>query len=77
MDESKKAEIEKQVRDILDKFGKSLGKVKLNGDKGEKKLGGFRKEGKGANIDSDFKERMFANAPKKEEDYILAETKKW
>ena len=77
MDKNKKKEIEKQAREILDKFGKALGKIKLKDGKIGSGLSGFRKEGTGDKENKDFRERMFANAPKKEGDFILAEKKKW
>lgn len=77
MDEKKKAEVEKEARAILDKFGKALSKVKLKEKKGKEGLSGFRKEGTGDKENRNFRERMFANAPKKEGDFIIAEKKKW
>ncbi|MEK6855743.1 MAG: hypothetical protein AABX66_01145 [Nanoarchaeota archaeon] len=77
MDEKKKLEIEKQARDILAKFGKSLSNIELNTKKTKIGLGGFRKEGQGKKCDSEFRESMFKNAPKKEGDFIIAETKNW
>jgi len=49
--------------------------------KKEKQFGkenkGFRQEEKGFKGDEDFRKRMFANAPKKDENHIIAESKKW
>ena len=77
--EEKKIQIGKEARSILDKFAGALDQIDLEGKKDLKKgLGGFREEkGEGEKCDSEFKERMFENAPKKEGDFILAEKKKW
>ncbi|MEK6927422.1 MAG: hypothetical protein AABX11_03235 [Nanoarchaeota archaeon] len=77
MDEAKRLEIEKQARKILDDFGKSLSGIKIEKKKASGELGGFRKEGQGKKGDNDFRERMFLNAPRKEGDFIIAETKSW
>lgn len=77
MEISLKAKIEKEARDILDKFGKSLEGIKLKNKQKKEGLSGFRKEGSGKKADEDFRKRMFLNAPKKEGDFIIAEKKKW
>lgn len=77
MDEKKRLEIEKQARKVLDDFGKSLGKIKLKEKRESGELSGIRKEGSGRASDSGFRERMFGNAPKKEGDFLIAETKSW
>ena len=78
IDEKKRQEIEKQAEEILRKFSESLKKVKIDNKKeGKKEVGGFRKEGEGEKGDEDFRERMFANAPNKEGDAIVAEKKSW
>ncbi len=76
--EEKKREIQKEVQNILKNFSKSLAKVKLS----EKKkifssVGGFRKEGNGEKCDDKFRERMFSNAPNKNNNCIIAEKKEW
>ena len=40
-------------------------------------IGGFREEGEGKGEDKDFRKRMFDNAQKKNDNFIIAETKKW
>ena len=77
MDEKKRAEIEKQARKILDDFGKSLSGIKISEKKASGELSGIRKEGNGKKCDEDFRKKMFANAPHKEEDFIIAEKKSW
>lgn len=77
MDEKKREEIKEQAKKILTNFSEELGKVKLKASGGKKEVGGFREEKNPAKPDSDFRERMFSNAPLKEEDYIIAEKKEW
>lgn len=77
MDEGEKEKIRKQAREILDSFSRSFEGVKVKGREFKKEVGGFREEGAGFAGDSDFRDRMFENAPLKSEDFIIAEKKKW
>jgi hypothetical protein len=77
MDEAKKEEIKKEAREILKKFSKVIGKASLKEKELKREIGGFRKENEPLPGDSDFRERMFANASSKEGDCIIAEKKKW
>ncbi len=77
MDEKKRELIRKESKQILDNFSKALDKVKVKGKVLKEKFGGYREEKAGKQADKDFRERMFANAPNKSEDCIVAETKKW
>ena len=70
-------EIEASAKKIMDSFMKALEKV---GDtkedfviKREKNVRGNEK----AEIDEEFRDLMFKNAPKVKNDCILAEKKKW
>lgn len=75
--DKEREEIRLQAKGILDNFAASLEKVKIGKEKIKKPHGGYRKEGAGQKCDDDFRERMFANAPLKEGDCIIAEKKKW
>lgn len=77
MNEEQKEIVRKEARGILDKFAKSLEKVKVSDTKKEVKGDGMRKEGEGLNGDEDFRKRMFENAPHKEGDCIIAEKGAW
>ena len=77
MDEQEKEEVRKQAKQILDKFSKTLESVKFKEKKAEGKMSGFREEGQGSKGDEEFRKRMFDNAPEKNEDFIIAEKKKW
>ena len=77
INEQKRAEIQKQARQILESFSKALAKVKLEKKEFKKETGGFREEEQGLKSDAGFRERMFENAPNKSGDNIVAENKKW
>ena len=72
-----KEKIEAEAKKLLADFNKTLAKVKLKEKKANGELGGFRKEGAGVKCEIGFRERMFANAPAKEGDFIIAEKKSW
>ena len=74
MQESK---IQKEAREVLRKFEDALSKVKVTEKELKREVGGFREEGLGEGADSDFRKRMFENAPHKEGDFIISEKKKW
>ncbi len=77
IEEKKKEAIEKEAREILSKFSKTLSKVKFKAKEEKEGLSGFREEKEGDNADLEFRERMFANASSKDGDFIIAEKKKW
>jgi hypothetical protein len=77
MDEQEKERVRKQAQDLLEDFGKKLESVKLKQKEVKGIEGGFRIEQEGNKPNSDFRKRMFANAPEKNEDNILAEKKSW
>lgn len=74
-----RVKIEKEAREILDKFAKALEKVEreheiesfVDRDKCE------REEGEGENYDPDFKKRFLLNAKEHDPDFIIAETGSW
>ena len=74
-----KEQVRKQAKKIIDDFMAALDKVETEeilryGVKREEFL---RKPGESKYKDTDFRERMLANATKKEDDQIVAEKKKW
>ncbi len=77
MNEAKREEIKKEAKQILDKFAKSLNKVKIKGKLEKEEVGGFRQESEGKIADKDFRVIMFKNAPNKGNNSIIAEKKKW
>ena len=76
--DNEKEEIKKQAKDIMDKFSEKLSKIDkkipeplIERDEFE------RVEVEEQENDFDFIKRMFANAPQKNKDFIIAEKKKW
>ena len=90
--EDKEEHMRAEARAMLGKFSKSLGNVKVSSESNvDGESSGFRIEAttfekgsrspKGESVgeesNNDFRQRMFANAPNKEGDFIVAEKKKW
>jgi len=76
MDDKKVREIEKQAKEILDKFSKALDKVDTKEESNVLRDVDRREEGKDERCEIDRK-IMFENAPNKNKDFIIAEKKKW
>ena len=77
MKEDQKEQIKKEAKKIIDNFASAIEKVKIKGKKDKKEVGGFREEKDGMKPNSDFRKRMFENAPQKNDDNIIAEKKSW
>lgn len=76
--EQEKEEIKKQAKAIMDSFSKKLASVKEKiPDTFIERKEMERTEGEGNESDSDFRKRMFDNAPNKNSDFIIAEKKGW
>jgi predicted Asp-tRNA(Asn)/Glu-tRNA(Gln) amidotransferase subunit C len=79
MEKIDKKKVEKEAKEILDKFAKALGRV------GEKDKQFFvdreefeREESGGEGVcDESFKERLLDNAPRKNSDFVIAEKGEW
>jgi hypothetical protein len=76
IDEKKRVVIEKQAKEILDKFSKALAKVSAEEVSVEREQD-RREEGKKCEASSEFRNIMFENAPQKQKDFIVAERKSW
>ena len=76
MDDKQKENLRQEARKLMDDFAKTLESVKLKEKKGKTELGGFREKSE-MKADTGFKKRMFENAPVKNDDYLIAEKKKW
>jgi len=74
MQESK---IQKEAREVLDKFAMSLAKVKAPEKELKRDVGGFREEREGGKADEDFRKLLFENAPHTKGDFIISEKKTW
>jgi len=78
MEQTSREQIEKEAKEILDKFSKALASVKLEGEEWNVEREEDRREEKeGMDCDETFRKIMFENAPQKSEDFIIAEKKKW
>tara|TARA_Y100000034_G_C6761597_1_gene339242 strand:- start:11 stop:244 length:234 start_codon:yes stop_codon:yes gene_type:complete len=77
MDVKEQDKIREEAKELLKKFAKSLEKVDIKEPEVSKEQGGMRAEGDGEETDSDFKSRVFKNAPETDGDSIVAEKKKW
>ncbi len=74
LDEGK---IVKQAKAIMDEFLAALDKAgKISGEVGIEREQATR-TAKKEKPDSEFRERMLKNAPKKDSDHIIAERKSW
>ena len=76
VDEVKKKEIEKQTKELLDKFSRALAGVKSEESNVERDKD-RREEEAGKEGDKEFREIMFENAEQKNKDFIIAEKKTW
>jgi hypothetical protein len=72
-----KTKIQAQAKQIIHDFSKALESVEIEEKKFKKSTGGYREESNGKKTDIDFRKAIFANAPHKNENNILAETKSW
>ncbi len=71
-------QIRKQAKQILDKFAKSLAKVKSSSEDFYVDREEFeRSEKEGKKCDSGFKKRFLKNAPEHDDDFIITERGKW
>jgi predicted Asp-tRNA(Asn)/Glu-tRNA(Gln) amidotransferase subunit C len=75
--EKEKQKIQKEARQILEKFGKALENVEEVKVKEEEESESYREEKEGEKCSDDFRKRMFKNAPKHDDDCIIAEKGNW
>ena len=74
--EKEKKEIKKQVDSILQSFSKKLSEIKKDIGESHVEREEFEREEDGESSELD-REIMFDNAPEKNDDFIIAEKKKW
>mgnify|MGYP001614584414 FL=1 len=77
MKEEQKETIQKEAKEILRRFAASLEKVSSKKKPLKEEFGGFREEGSGESANQEFRKQMLKNAPEKDNDFIIAEKKKW
>jgi len=73
LDEEK---IIRQAKSIMDEFMKALDKIEISGEVGIERAE-FTRKAKAMKPDAEFRKRMLANAPRKDDDNIIAEKKSW
>ncbi len=74
LDEDK---IKRQAKAIMDEFVKALGRAgEIGGEVGIEREESTRKA-KTAKPSEEFRKRVLANAPRKDEEHIIAEKKSW
>lgn len=80
--EKEKEEIKRQAKDIMDKFSEKLSKIDkkipeplIEREEFERIESNVESDTNSEN--SDFRKRIFENAPQKNEGFIIAERKKW
>jgi len=72
-----KEQIQKQAKEILDKFASALEKVKTSEEDSYVDREEFeREEGNGKQCEG-FKKKILENAPEKDKDFILTEKGSW
>lgn len=79
MEQAEIQQLEIETKKLLDEFSKSLGNVKLTNDEEwnvEREVD-RRFDGEGMICSDTFRKIMLENAQNKNEDFIIAEKKKW
>lgn len=66
----------KEAKKIMDEFIKELDKIQLTKEFGTKRTFQTRESFEN-DCESEFRERMFKNAPKERKGFIVAEKKSW
>jgi hypothetical protein len=79
MEQADVQQLEIETKKLLDEFSKSLGSVKLTTDEewNVEREADRRLDGEGIICSSNFRKIMLENAQNKNEDFIIAEKKKW
>ncbi|RMD67707.1 hypothetical protein D6817_00790 [Candidatus Pacearchaeota archaeon] len=78
-----RSRVEAEAKKLLEKFGAALKQVSVDSWKGASgeemasEIEGVREEGEGNEADPEFRKLFFANAPKVDGEFIVAEKKKW
>lgn len=76
-DETQKNAIRAEAQSILKRFSEKISRFNLEQPQATPASSGMRGNETIHIADSDFRELMFKNAPKKEGDFIIGETKRW
>ena len=74
---SNQEEILKQAKKIMDEFVSALSKVNVKEKFGAERTSQVRTPSKEVIDSTEFRKRIFRNAPKIKDDYFLMEKKEW
>jgi predicted Asp-tRNA(Asn)/Glu-tRNA(Gln) amidotransferase subunit C len=77
MEEKERQEVAEEAKKLLEKFSRSLEKVKSDEEFNVVRDSDRRTEKEGKECNEDFRKIMLENAPTKNEDFIIAEKKTW
>ncbi len=77
MDSNQVKKLEEETKKLLEKFSKALDDVKAGEEWNVERKEDRRKEGEGKVCDNDFRKILLENAPRHDEDFIIAEKKTW
>ncbi|MEK6935888.1 MAG: Asp-tRNA(Asn) amidotransferase subunit GatC [Nanoarchaeota archaeon] len=74
-----KEQIQKQAKQLLDKFASALEKVEdeIKEESYVDREEFEREEGKGSEYDSKFKQKLLQNAPQHDDDFVIVEKGSW
>ena len=75
--EVERKKIQEQAKEIILKFGDMIEKLPSIPETVVERAEFERQEGEGSSCDNDFRDLMFANAPKKDNNCIIAEKGTW
>ncbi len=76
LEEKKREKIEREAKQLLDKFSKMLSQIKPS-ESNVERSSDRRKEGAGKIGEEDFRKAMLENSPRHDGDLIVAEKKSW
>lgn len=77
MDTKEAKQLEEETKKLLDKFSKALAGVKSASEWNVERDSDRRKEKEGKPCDNDFRKILFENAPRHDDEFIIAEKKIW
>lgn len=77
LDEAEKESVREQARALLEKFSNRLSNAKISSSKQVHEGTGMRQKAGNPESSKTFKQNIIDNAPVKDDDFIIAEKKKW
>ncbi len=77
MDQKEQEKLQEETKKLLDKFSKALDSVKTSEEWNVERESDRRKEKEGKAVNATFRKIMLENAPRHDDDFIIAEKKTW